>query len=159
MVVGTLGTSHTLPFARVMVRLCGLTRKRTGPSRTSRCRLVETADQGATNVPAHDKEAHVPIWFTLKIGGAEAAGFFKEASGSDSESEIAETKRPKPDGHTDVITKWGDIELKRGVDQDKTLWNWRKMIIDGNLKDARKDCTITLLDYQGQPVVTYSITN
>jgi phage tail-like protein len=110
-------------------------------------------------VPAHDKEAHVPIWFTLKIGGAEAAGFFKEASGFDSESEIAETKRPKPDGHTDVITKWGDIELKRGVDQDKTLWNWRKMIIDGNLKDARKDCTITLLDYQGQPVVTYSITN
>ena len=25
--------------------------------------------------PANDKEAHVPIWFTLSIGGAEAAGF------------------------------------------------------------------------------------
>jgi hypothetical protein len=24
--------------------------------------------------PANDKEAHVPIWFTLSIGGAEAAG-------------------------------------------------------------------------------------
>ena len=35
-------------------------------------------------------------------------------------------------------TKWGDIELKRGVDQDKTLWNWRKMIVDGKLKDARR---------------------
>jgi hypothetical protein len=34
---------------------------------------------------ANDKEAHVPIWSTLSIGGAEAAGFFKEASGSDSE--------------------------------------------------------------------------
>jgi len=28
--------------------------------------------------PANDKEAHVPIWFTLSIGGAEAAGFFPE---------------------------------------------------------------------------------
>ena len=23
-------------------------------------------------MPANDKEAHVPIWFTLQIGGAEA---------------------------------------------------------------------------------------
>ncbi|HKE74534.1 MAG TPA: hypothetical protein VKB57_13015 [Acidimicrobiales bacterium] len=29
--------------------------------------------------PANDKEAHVPIWFTLSIGGAEAAGFFQES--------------------------------------------------------------------------------
>ena len=112
----------------------------------------------------NDKEAHVPIWFTLKIGGAEAAGFFKEATGFDSESETSEIKRSLPNGKTDVIkvmgnTKWGDIELKRGVDQDKTLWNWRKMIVDGQLKDARKDCQVTMLDYMGQPVVTYSIIN
>ena len=77
-------------------------------------------------MPAIDKEAHVPIWFTLKIGGAETAGFFKEATGSDSESETTEIKRSMPNGKTDVIkamgnTKWGDIELKRGIDQDKTL--------------------------------------
>ena len=107
-------------------------------------------------MPVKDKEAHVPIWFTLKIGGAEAAGFFKEATGFDSESEVA--------GRTDVTkamrnTKWSDIELKRGVDQDKTLWQWRKMIVDGQLKEARKDCTVTMLDYMGSPVVTYSIIN
>jgi len=56
-------------------------------------------------------------------------------------------------------TKWGDIELKRGVDQDKTLWNWRKMIVDGKLKEARKDCTVTMMDYELKPVVTYSIIN
>ena len=115
-------------------------------------------------MPAKDKEAHVPIWFQLKIGGAEAAGFFKEATGFDSESEVTEIKRSLPNGRTDVIkamgnTKWGDIELKRGVDQDKTLWNWRKLIVDGKLKDARKDCTVTMLDYEGQTVVTYSIIN
>jgi phage tail-like protein len=113
-------------------------------------------------VPANDKEAHVPVWFTLKFEGVDAAGFWKEATGFDSESEVVETKRSRPNGRGDVVTtvgatKWGDIELKRGVDQDKTLWNWRKMVIDGNLKEARKDLTITMLDFQGQPVVTYSI--
>jgi len=73
-------------------------------------------------------------------------------------------KRSMPNGKTDVIkvmgnTKWGDIELKRGIDQDKTLWNWRKMVVDGKLKEARKDCTVTMLDYMGSPVVTYSILN
>jgi phage tail-like protein len=115
-------------------------------------------------VPANDKEAHVPIWCTLKIGDAEAAGFFREVTGFESDSEVTEKKRSLPNGRTDVIkvmgnTKWGDIELKRGVDQDKTLWNWRKLVLDGKLKEARKDCTVTLLDFEGQPVVTYSIIN
>src|SRR3954451_20679354 len=105
-------------------------------------------------MPANDKEAHVPIWFTLKIGGAEAAGFFKEVTGFDSEAEETEIKRSMPNGHTDVIqamghTKWSDIELKRGVDQDKALWNWRVMIVDGKLKEARKDFVITMLDFEG----------
>jgi phage tail-like protein len=115
-------------------------------------------------MPARDKGASVPVSFRLKIGDAEAAGLFKEATGFDSESEVAEIKRSTPDGRTEVIkapgnTKWGDIELKRGIDQDKALWNWRKLVITGNLKAARKDCTITMLDYEGQPVVTYSIIN
>ena len=115
-------------------------------------------------MPPNDKEAHIPIWFTLKIGGAEAAGFFKEATGFDSESEVTEIKRSTANGKTDVIKamgnlKWSDIELKRGIDKDKTLWNWRKMVNDGQHVQARKDCTITMLDYQGQPVVTYSIIN
>ena len=92
-------------------------------------------------MPAKDKEAHVPIWFTLSIGGAESAGYFKEATGFDSESEVTEIKRSMPNGRTDIIkamgnSKWSDIELKRGIDQDKTLWEWRKMIVDGKLKEV-----------------------
>ena len=61
-------------------------------------------------MPANDKEAHVPIWFTLKIGGAEAAGFFKEATGFDSESEVTEIKRSMPNGKTDVIKAMGNTK-------------------------------------------------
>jgi phage tail-like protein len=115
-------------------------------------------------MPANDKEAHVPVSFTLKISGAESTGIFREATGFDSESEVAEIRRSLPNGRTDIIkaagnTKWGDIELKRGVDRDKSLWNWRKLVIAGKLDDARKNCTITMLDFAGQPVVTYSIIN
>jgi phage tail-like protein len=131
--------------------------------------------KGMTSMPATHKEADVPVSlkigsaetqtpvsFTLKIGGAEA-GTFKEATALASESDAAKIKRSMPNGRTDVIkamgnTKWGDIELKRGVDNDKTLWNWRKLIADGH-RSARKDCTVTMLDYEGTPVVTYSINN
>ena len=115
-------------------------------------------------MPGKDKEAHVPASFRLKIAGAESAGFFKEVTGFDSESEVSEIKRSLPNGRTETIkaagnTKWGDIELKRGVDSDKTLWQWRKLVVDGKLDHARKDCTLTMLDFEGQPVVTYSIIN
>jgi phage tail-like protein len=113
-------------------------------------------------MPANDKEAHARASFTLKIGGKESAGTFEEATLFDAGSEASEIKRSLPMGRTDVIkamgnTKWGDIELKRGTDTSNSLWNWRKLIVDGKLDAARKDCTVTMLDYEGVPVVTYSI--
>jgi phage tail-like protein len=115
-------------------------------------------------MPANDKEAYVANSFLLKIGGAEAAGLFREVTGFDSEYEVAEMKRAMPNGKVDVIKvpatrKWSNIELKRGIDQDKTLWNWHKIVLDGKIKEARKDCQITLLDYEGKPIMTYSLVN
>jgi len=115
-------------------------------------------------MPPNDKEAYVANSFLLKIGGGESAGLFRELSGFDSEVETAELKRAMPNGRADVIKvpgnrKWSNIELKRGVDQDKTLWEWHKLVVDGKIKNARKDCTITLLDYEMKPIVTYSIVN
>jgi hypothetical protein len=54
----------------------------------------------------------------LAIGGAESAGFFKEATGFDSAGAFAESapsRRSGSNGRTDVIkaqgnTKWGHIE-------------------------------------------------
>ena len=103
-------------------------------------------------MPANAKKADVPVSFRLRIGGAESAGVFKEATGFDSASEVSEIRRSLPNGRTDVIkamgnTKWGDIELKRGVDTDGSLWNWRKLVIDGKLDllagTARSRCSTT----------------
>src|SRR5215217_6676317 len=75
--------------------------------------------------------------FRLQVGGKEAIGQFREISGLDTESEI--------------------IELKRGVDVDKGLYEWRRMVEDKGPDGARTDCTLELLDYDGSPIATYTI--
>ena len=97
-------------------------------------------------MPANDKKADVPVSFVLKIGGAEAAAVFQLATGLEANKAMGNTK-------------WGDIELKRGVATGTSLWNWRKLVVDGKLEAARKDCTVTMLDSAGEAVATYSITN
>jgi phage tail-like protein len=53
--------------------------------------------------------------------------------------------------------KWGPIELKRGITQSMDLYEWRKLVETGNLDEARKDGSITMLNTGGSPVATYSI--
>ena len=148
-VICEIGIAPVKPAEFVVFRLSQFTA--TAP-RSSSPANRSTLRKGRRNARQRQGSTR-PDLVHLKIGGAEAAGLFKEATGFDSESETTEIKRSMPNGKTDVIKamgnlKWGDIELKRGVDQDKTLWNWRKMIVDGQLKDARKDCTVTMLDYR-----------
>ena len=45
---------------------------------------------------------------------------------------------------------------QRGVDNDNKLWQWRQDVIDGKIDTARRDGTITVLDWLGETVVTYS---
>src|SRR5215216_334887 len=71
--------------------------------------------------------------FRLTVGGKEAIGQFREVSGLDSESEIVEQKEIDAQGHPVIIKvngnpKWSNIELKRGIDVNKSLWEWRYMV-------------------------------
>jgi phage tail-like protein len=52
--------------------------------------------------------------------------------------------------------KWANITLKRGVDNANQLWEWRKLVIDGKINDARKDGSISVIDWEGKAIVTYS---
>jgi phage tail-like protein len=101
--------------------------------------------------------------FRLTVGGKEAIGQFREVSGLDSEQEIVEQKEVDQNGNPVIIKvpgnlKWSNIELKRGVDVDKGLYEWRRMVEDKGPDSARTDCTLELLDYDGSAIATYSIT-
>jgi phage tail-like protein len=100
--------------------------------------------------------------FRLQVGGKEAAGQFREVSGLDAENEIVEQKEVDANGLPRILKvpggmKWSNIELKRGVDIDKGLWEWRYQVENEGPDAARTDCTLELLDYDGSPIATYTI--
>ena len=92
----------------------------------------------------------VSFQFALDTGGA-VTGYFSEVGGIGSESDVVEHKVVDAKGNSLVQKlpgrlKWTDVSLKRGVTDNMEIWTWRKMVEDGDLKGARKNCTITMFD-------------
>ena len=109
---------------------------------------------------AEEKEPRTVSHFELKLGGHEVVGVFRECSGMDSESEVTEHKAVDANGRPFVrkvvgATKWANITLKRGVDSNTKLWEWREKVVNEGPDGARVDGTISLLDYDGSAILTY----
>jgi phage tail-like protein len=105
----------------------------------------------------------VGFLFALDIQGV-VAGYFTECGGIGSESEIAEQKVVSEKGVQIVLKvpgrlKWSDITLKRGLTSSMDLWEWRKMVEDGNVKSARKNGTITMFDQTLNPKAKWEFKN
>jgi len=101
--------------------------------------------------------------FLLELDGA-IAGYFTECSGIGSENEVIEHKVVDSKGHEVVRKiagrlKWTDVTLKRGVTSDLQIWQWRETVVKGQMKDARKHATITMLDREYKPVAKWHFTN
>jgi phage tail-like protein len=108
------------------------------------------------------KEPRPASYFRLTLGGHEAVGVFKEASGFDSESEVIEHVATDANGHPfkrKVVgnEKWSNIVLKRGVDESLDIWKWRDMVVKEGADKARVDGKIELLaiDSPESPIATY----
>src|SRR3990172_728881 len=87
--------------------------------------------------------------FMIELKGAGIVGAFRECSALTSESQIIEYKAADEKGETRVFKipgpiKVSDITLKRGITTDKKLWEWRKKIEDGKVKDARADGSVVI---------------
>jgi phage tail-like protein len=99
-------------------------------------------------------------YFTLNLGGPEAAAFFKECTGLTSEHTVVEHTATDANGKSIIQKfpgqmKWSNITLKRGIDTKKELWDWRKAIVDGKIGENRKDGTISVVDWEGNAVMTF----
>lgn len=107
------------------------------------------------------KEPRPSSHFRLKLGGHESAGVFRECTGLDSETDIIEQKAVDENGQPMVrkvpgATKWSNIQLKRGVDEESGLWKWRDKVLKEGPDGARVDGTIELVDYTGSAIATYT---
>jgi phage tail-like protein len=101
--------------------------------------------------------------FLLELDGA-IAGYFTECNGVGSEHEIIEHKVVDNKGHEMVRKipgrlKWTDITLKRGITSDLQIWDWRQNVIEGKMKDSRKNVSITMFSRDYQPVAKWHFTN
>jgi len=85
--------------------------------------------------------------FLIEIDGVVKGGF-SEASGLTTDTNVIEYREgAEQQGTTRKLPglmKYNNIVLKRGWTRDKSLWAWRKKVIDG--KTQRNSGSIVLLD-------------
>jgi phage tail-like protein len=85
--------------------------------------------------------------FLIEIDGVVKGGF-SEASGLTTDTNMIEYREgAEQQGTTRKLPglmKYNNIVLKRGWTKDKSLWSWRKKVIDG--KTQRNSGSIVLLD-------------
>lgn len=105
----------------------------------------------------------ISFTFMLEVSGA-VSGYFTQISGIGSESETVEHKVVDTKGHEVTIMepgriKWTPITLKRGITSNMDVWKWRQLVVDGKMKDARKNATITALDRAYGAVARWNLVN
>lgn len=49
------------------------------------------------------------------------------------------------------LIKYGNLTLKWGITDSMDLYNWRKTVEQGKMKDARRNIAVIVLDEEGNP--------
>ncbi len=98
--------------------------------------------------------------FYVEIDGITQA-MFKECTGLDSQSEIVEYKEAGKNGVVVIhkqpgALKWSDIVLRRGITDVLELWDWRKSIEQGKIKDSRKNGSIVLYNQANEEIARWN---
>jgi phage tail-like protein len=104
--------------------------------------------------------ARFVVQFDLGKSSATGEITFSEMQGITSEVEVAEYVSSGTLGVTLAKqfgrTKPATVVLKRGVDQDMTLWTWHKEVLAGQ-PSARRSCSLMLKDSAGYTQQTYHL--
>ena len=103
-------------------------------------------------MPGKDALASDPLVgfnFMVEISGV-ITGYFQEASGLGSESEVIEHKIMAKGAKESLVRKipgrlkWSDIVLKRGITANMDFYDWRKQVENGAVDAARKDGSVVM---------------
>lgn len=87
-----------------------------------------------------------------------------EVSGLKSEVDKIEMKQQTKDGKFIVRNligrpKGGEITVTRGLTDSKTITDWLKKVMEGDVAGSRKTAAVEVTDYKGQTIKTISFTN
>ena len=103
------------------------------------------------------KDPYQNFRFLVEIDGITQAGF-REVTIPDTaqdpieyrEGNEAITVRKLPG-----LIKYGNVTLKWGITDSLDLYNWRKDVEDGKIKDARKNMAVVVLDDEANSVTRW----
>jgi len=105
--------------------------------------------------PYRNSRFRLEIDSTIQAGFSECTGFDATTDAVDYREGTDPTTLRKLPG----LTKYGNITLKWGLTDNKAIWEWRKQVIDGKIKDARKTISVIILDDEGNEKVRWSFEN
>jgi phage tail-like protein len=95
--------------------------------------------------------------FTVEIDGVGTVAGFAEVGGLTTETSIIEYRTGAEDNTVRKLPglkKFTNITLKRGYTTDKTLWEWRKLVLNGQTQ--RQSGSITLKDESGRDALRWN---
>lgn len=98
--------------------------------------------------------------FGLEVSGI-MSGYFTSVSGLGDTSEVAEHNVVGESG-LEVVRKIpgritnSDITLKRAITTNMDAWDWRKMVENGNVSEARKNGSIIMYSQEGDEVARWN---
>lgn len=91
--------------------------------------------------------------FLLEIDGIVQAGF-SEATVPDTSQDPIEYREGNETPTVRKIPgliKYGNLTLKWGITDSLELYNWRKQVEQGKMKDARRNIAVILMDEEANP--------
>jgi len=96
--------------------------------------------------------------FRVELDGIPVAGF-TECAGLSSETEVINYREG---GDLQVrripgVTTYSPITLTRGIAGDRSLWEWRKRVVDGQID--RRNGSIILMNADGKDVARWNFEN
>jgi phage tail-like protein len=105
----------------------------------------------------------VSAWFGVEFQG-QIVGAFRECTGLGSENEVVEYKASGPQGQYVLKKvpgrmKWNNITLKRGITDAMDMWDWRKLVEEGKITEARKNGAIIMFTQDGKAVARWEFIN
>jgi|SRR3954447_8412224 phage tail-like protein len=110
------------------------------------------------------EDFEVTAFFGLSLDGVEGQSLWKEVSGLDHSHETIDERFCTPDGKQWIRKvpgklNFSNIVLKRGLDTDKAIWEWRNSVVEQTLKDVVKNGTITMYSHKGDTIAAWSFAN
>jgi phage tail-like protein len=101
-------------------------------------------------------------YFILEVARMQTV--FQTCSGLGSISEVIDHKTSDQYGK-EVIQKvpgrvrWPNLVLKRGLDQDKGLWEWRQHVVANRMTEARKNGIVIAMRPDNSPIKRWEFVN